>query len=95
LQQNSTRGQFMISQYGSQFLNNTSTEIDLSTGYGFTGIASTLQTNLTRYSYNVTQGGPADYGITTSTTSITFYASYFGSTGTFLAKGSIKFYGVK
>jgi hypothetical protein len=85
----------MQSSYGASRLNNVGVEIDLSTGYGIATISSALDTSFARMTQSSSYGGPSNYGITTSTTSITFYGSYFGSGNNFIAKGSIKIYGVK
>lgn len=91
LQQNGSRGKWVVSIISSK-LNGGRTLVDLSTGYGYTSSTSGLNdTTFTEYTYSSGGAGARNYGITTSTTTITIYAS----SGSFYGQGNIKFYGVK
>lgn len=91
LQHNGGRGKWVVSIVSSRY-NGGKTLIDLSTGYGYTGSTSAINANsFTEYTNSTAGSGARNYGITTSTTTITIYAS----SGSFFAYGNIKFYGVK
>ena len=75
-----------VSGYGA----NATCKVNLSTGYGFNSVTGVTTSAGFAGSY-ITYGGGHNFGVTTSTTSLTIYAR----SGYTLSQGEFKFYGIR